>query len=113
MIILNCFLSTSSFFLNCELKIFFDVDNMSSNPAIKSLPKELGRLSQCNSLNIQGTGIPGGEVSPSAVGKKRSRSNLVQNRMYIMCSKPLTESILPGNFYISDLMIKEAGLSLT
>lgn len=81
---------------------------MSSNPAIKSLPKELGRLSQCNSLNIQGTGIPGGEVSPSAVGKKRSRSNLVQNRMY---SKALNEFILPGNCFVLDFMFKESGWS--
>lgn len=56
---------------------------MSSNPAIKSLPKELGRLSQCNSLNIQGTGIPGGEVSPSAVGKK---SDPEQNVYYVFIS---------------------------
>lgn len=50
----------------CQLVSLQTLD-ISNNPAIKSLPKELGRLSQCNSLNIQGTGIPGGEVSPSAV----------------------------------------------
>ncbi|XP_061163666.1 leucine-rich repeat serine/threonine-protein kinase 1-like isoform X2 [Saccostrea echinata] len=44
----------------CELVSLQTLD-ISRNPSIKVLPKELGQLSQCNSLNVHGTGIAGDE----------------------------------------------------
>ncbi|XP_048737830.1 leucine-rich repeat serine/threonine-protein kinase 1-like isoform X4 [Ostrea edulis] len=44
----------------CQLVSLQTLD-ISRNPAIKVLPNELGRLSQCNTLNVHGTGILGEE----------------------------------------------------
>nr|XP_022329878.1 leucine-rich repeat serine/threonine-protein kinase 1-like isoform X4 [Crassostrea virginica] len=61
----------------CQLVSLQTLD-ISGNPGIRELPKELGRLSQCNSLLVHGTGVPG-DAPASAVDSHIWTKNQIQS----------------------------------